>query len=87
MLTATSTNTPLTYAGGWQQRSNLRVNVRVLTQFRAYRPIFAIPFRHSHKWTGETTRIARDERVDIVLADGGINLATETLYRRIPSDG
>jgi peptidoglycan/xylan/chitin deacetylase (PgdA/CDA1 family) len=70
----------------WQQ-SNLRENVRVLTRFRAYRPIFAIPFGRSHDWTEETIRIARDEGVDIVLADGGINLAAEAFYRRIPSDG
>jgi hypothetical protein len=73
-------------AAAWQ-RNNLRENVSVLTRFRAYRPIFAIPFGRAHDWTEETVRIARDEGVDIVLADGGINLASETLYRRIPSDG
>jgi len=68
------------------QRSDLRENVRVLTRFRGYRPIFAVPFGRPHDWTEETIHIARDEGLDIVLADGGINLAAGEFYRRIPSD-
>jgi peptidoglycan/xylan/chitin deacetylase (PgdA/CDA1 family) len=68
------------------QRNDLRENVRVLARFRGYRPIFAVPFGRPHDWTEKTIEIGRNEGLDIVLADGGINLAAGDFYRRIPSD-
>jgi peptidoglycan/xylan/chitin deacetylase (PgdA/CDA1 family) len=68
------------------QRNDLRENVEALMQFRGYRPIFAVPFGRAHDWTEETIRIAREQGLDIVLADGGINLTAGNFYRRIPSD-
>jgi peptidoglycan/xylan/chitin deacetylase (PgdA/CDA1 family) len=68
------------------QRNDLRENVQALMHFRGYQPIFAVPFGRGHDWTEETIRIAREQGLDIVLADGGINLTPGTFYRRIPSD-
>lgn len=68
------------------QRTDLRENIRALAQFRGYRPIFAVPFGRPHDWTEETIHVARDQGLDIVLADGGINLAAGDFYQRIPSD-
>ena len=68
------------------QRNDLRKNVEALTSLRGYRPIFAVPFGRAHDWTEETIRIAREQGLDIVLADGGINFTSGALYRRIPSD-
>ena len=68
------------------QKNDLSNNVKTLREFRGYRPIFAVPFGRAHDWTDETIRIAREQGLDIVLADGGINLGAKALYRRIPSD-
>ena len=70
----------------WQQ-NDLRENVRHLSQFRAYRPVFAVPFGRACDWTEETIRIAHEQNLDVVLADGGVNIAFAPFYRRIPSDG
>ncbi len=69
----------------WQQ-NDLRENVRILSQFRAYRPVFAIPFGRTWDWSENTIRIAHNEGLDVVLADGGLNVAPGEFYRRIPSD-
>lgn len=69
----------------WQQ-NDLRENVRILSQFRAFRPIFAVPFGRQGDWSEETIQIAHDQKLDVVLADGGINLVPDVCYRRIPSD-
>ena len=69
------------------QRNDLRRNVQVLSQFRAYQPIFAVPFGRSWDWTEETIRLSRNQGLEIVLADGGINLVPGDFYRRSPSDG
>jgi peptidoglycan/xylan/chitin deacetylase (PgdA/CDA1 family) len=69
------------------QLNDLRKNVRVLSQFRAFRPIFAVPFGRPWDWTKETIRIAHDQGLQVVLADGGINVGYNHTYQRIPSDG
>jgi len=69
------------------QRKDLEENVRQLSQFKAFRPVFAVPFGQAHDWTPDTLRIAREQELDIVLADGGINIAAGEYYRRIPGDG
>jgi len=69
------------------QRNDLRENVRHLSQFRAYRPVFAVPFGRACDWTEETIRFAHDQNLEVVLADGGVNIASAPFYRRIPSDG
>jgi peptidoglycan/xylan/chitin deacetylase (PgdA/CDA1 family) len=73
-------------AAEWQ-RNDLRENVKCLSQFRAYRPIFAVPFGRAWDWTRETICIARAQGLHAMLADGGINLSAAEVYRRIPSDG
>jgi peptidoglycan/xylan/chitin deacetylase (PgdA/CDA1 family) len=70
----------------WQLH-DLRENVRVLSQFRGYRPVFAVPFGRSWDLTRETIYIARGQGLEVVLADGGINLGAGNSYQRIPSDG
>jgi peptidoglycan/xylan/chitin deacetylase (PgdA/CDA1 family) len=70
----------------WQV-NDLRENVRILSQFKAYRPIFAVPFGRPWDWTDHTLRIAHKQGLQIVLANGGINVGRCDVYRRIPSDG
>ena len=70
----------------WQLH-DLRENVRVLSQFRGYRPLFAVPFGRLRDLTRETIYIAHGEGLEVVLADGGINLGSGDSYQRIPSDG
>jgi peptidoglycan/xylan/chitin deacetylase (PgdA/CDA1 family) len=69
------------------QLNDLRENVRIISQFQGYRPIFAVPFGRSWDWTTQTIRIVREQGLQVVLADGGINLGPYDAYRRIPSDG
>lgn len=69
----------------WQRR-DLCENVRLLSQFKGYRPIFAMPFGRTQDWTEETVSIAHNLGLDVVAADGGINVAASTCYQRIPCD-
>lgn len=68
------------------QRKNLADNVRFLSQFQAFRPIFAVPFGRPWDWTPETIKIAHDQKLSVVLADGGVNVTSGDYYYRIPSD-
>jgi peptidoglycan/xylan/chitin deacetylase (PgdA/CDA1 family) len=69
------------------QRKDLSENLRILARFRAFRPIFAVPFGRTGDWNKETIRISQDLGLEIVLADGGMNIAPAEYYRRNPSDG
>jgi peptidoglycan/xylan/chitin deacetylase (PgdA/CDA1 family) len=69
------------------QHNDLRENVRVLSQFQAYRPVFAVPFGRPSDWTNQTIRIARQQGLEVVLANGGLNARSGETYQRIPSDG
>jgi peptidoglycan/xylan/chitin deacetylase (PgdA/CDA1 family) len=69
------------------QRNDLRENVRILSQFKAFRPVFAVPFGRTWDWTKKTIRIAHEQSLSVVLADGGINFGCGDFYRRNPSDG
>jgi peptidoglycan/xylan/chitin deacetylase (PgdA/CDA1 family) len=71
---------------GWQ-RSDLQQNVRILSQFCAYRPIFAVPFGRRWDWNSTTLAIAGDLGLDVVLADGGLNVEPSGYYNRQPADG
>jgi len=68
------------------QRSDLAENIDLLSQFKAYRPIFAVPFGRPPDWTEETIAIARELALEVVLADGGVNIAAGPYYYRIPCD-
>jgi peptidoglycan/xylan/chitin deacetylase (PgdA/CDA1 family) len=68
------------------QRNDLRENVRILSQFKGFKPIFAVPFGREWDWTDDTISIARNAGLDIVLADGGVNVSPGIFYRRIPGD-
>jgi peptidoglycan/xylan/chitin deacetylase (PgdA/CDA1 family) len=69
------------------QKNDLRENVRQLSRFRGFRPVFAVPFGRAHDWTDETIRIAHELGLEIVLAEGGINVARCSAYLRISCDG
>lgn len=69
------------------QRADLQRNVDILSCFRAYRPLFAVPFGRAGDWSEETTRICGDLGLDIVYADSGINAPGTAGLKRIPSDG
>lgn len=70
----------------WQY-NDLRENLKILSQFQAFRPVFAVPFGRPWDWTKQTIDIAREQGLDVVLANGGINLGPSVTYQRIPSDG
>jgi peptidoglycan/xylan/chitin deacetylase (PgdA/CDA1 family) len=68
------------------QRQDLKRNVEILSQFRAYRPLFAVPFGRAHDWNSATLEVARELGLVLLLADGGINLTPLPYYRRQPAD-
>jgi peptidoglycan/xylan/chitin deacetylase (PgdA/CDA1 family) len=68
------------------QRADLSRNVEILSQFRAYRPLFAVPFGRPWDWNRTTLEIARELGLEVLLADGGVNLERSDLYRRQPAD-
>lgn len=69
----------------WQRR-DLECNITELSQYTAYRPIFALPFGKSQDGSPETFRIAEELGLDVVLANGGVNLGSEGPWLRVPSD-
>jgi peptidoglycan/xylan/chitin deacetylase (PgdA/CDA1 family) len=68
------------------QRENLVENIRVLRRFRAYRPIFAVPFGRPWDWTAQSISIVRNLGLEVLLADGGVNLSAGDVYNRQPAD-
>ena len=68
------------------QRQDLGRNLDLLRQFRAFRPVFALPFGRPIDWTPETLRVAEESGVDVVFADGGINLPGAFPNQRVPAD-
>jgi peptidoglycan/xylan/chitin deacetylase (PgdA/CDA1 family) len=69
----------------WQRR-NLQRNINILSQFRAYRTFFAIPFGRAHDFDAGTLMIAAENQLSVLGADGGINIHYGALIRRIPAD-
>jgi len=70
----------------WQRR-DLQDNVRQLYEYKAFRPMFAVPFGKRGDWTTETLRIAHQQKLCVVLAEGGVNCTAADYYHRIPADG
>lgn len=69
----------------WQS-DNLQKNAQILRQFRAYRPIFALPFGRYDDWDTTAVRIAAEQGHTLLTADGGINQFRDAHIRRIPAD-
>jgi peptidoglycan/xylan/chitin deacetylase (PgdA/CDA1 family) len=68
------------------QRKDLSRNVAILSRFRAYRPLFAVPFGRPWDWNSATLEIAHELGLDVLLADGGVNLGPAAGYCRQPAD-
>jgi len=69
------------------QRENIIKDIDILSNLKAYRPIFAIPFGRPHDWNIDTIDIIRELNFDFVYANGGINVNRSVGYQRIPADG
>jgi peptidoglycan/xylan/chitin deacetylase (PgdA/CDA1 family) len=68
------------------QRADLAANVRLLSEFAAFRPFFAVPFGRSRDWNSATLNAAASHNLAILFADGGVNLCPSDCWKRIPSD-
>jgi peptidoglycan/xylan/chitin deacetylase (PgdA/CDA1 family) len=68
------------------QRHDFADNLAALKGFRAFRPIFALPFGRAIDLSPDVIRIAGNAKMKIVLASGGINAGPATCYDRIPAD-
>lgn len=68
------------------QAENLRRSAEILRQYRAYRPIFALPFGRYYDWDQTTLNITLEQGHTFLTADGGINQFRDAHIRRIPAD-
>lgn len=70
----------------WQQ-NDLRRNIEILSSYKGYKPIFAIPYGKPWDWDDNTIRTAIQFNLDFVFHDSGINFKKEVGFKRIPADG
>jgi peptidoglycan/xylan/chitin deacetylase (PgdA/CDA1 family) len=68
------------------QRQDLCRNVEWLRQFKAFRPLFAIPFGHKGDYNEATLRVASECRLAVWGAEGGVNVSPGPVGLRIPAD-
>lgn len=68
------------------QKENIERNIRYLSDFRSYEPIFAVPFGRRHDWNRDTLKICLEKQLSFLLHEGGINYGSNLLIQRIPSD-
>jgi peptidoglycan/xylan/chitin deacetylase (PgdA/CDA1 family) len=69
------------------QKHDLGNNINILSKYKAYRPIFAVPFGRPHDWNRDTIKVCLENNIHIVFANGGINTVRDIGYKRIPADG
>lgn len=69
------------------QRSNLLENINRLSRFKAYKPVFAIPFGKERDWNVDTLEICRQLKLEYTYSNGGYNTKNMTGIKRIPADG
>lgn len=69
------------------QRNNLLENMNRLSRFKAYKPVFAIPFGKEHDWNLDTLEICRELKLEYAFSNGGYNTKTMSGIKRIPADG
>lgn len=70
----------------WQQ-NDLKKNIEILSSFKNYKPIFAVPYGKPWDWDDNTVRAAFQFNLDIVFHDSGINFKKEVGFKRVPADG
>lgn len=69
----------------WQVAS-IEENIAQLSQYKSYRPIFAIPYGKPSDWKVQLVKLCLDKQLHIVGCNGGINLNKNVIYSRIPAD-
>lgn len=65
---------------------NLRNNIKILKNIPNYIPVFAIPFGRTEDWDYKTTRASHQLNLDILMANGGINIGNDIGFKRVPAD-
>lgn len=70
----------------WQE-NDLKKNIELLSSYKSFRPIFAIPYGKPWDWDNRTIKIALNNGLDILFHDSGINVKNEVGFKRIPADG
>lgn len=69
------------------QRKDLLTNIDILSQYSAYRPLFAVPFGRQIDWNVNTFQVARELGLNFFCAEGKINRSIISYINRIPADG
>ncbi len=68
------------------QRDNLEKDIVCFKDHPYYQHIFAIPFGRTGDWNHTTIKVALELGLQIVFANGGINVEKDVGYKRIPAD-
>ena len=69
------------------QLNDLRKNISILSSYKAFTPIFAVPFGRPWDWNDYTIKISLDLKLELLFHDFGINYKKEIGFKRIPADG
>ena len=69
------------------QLNDLKKNIEILSSFKTYKPIFAIPFGKPWDWDYDTIKSIIQFNLDFVFHDSEINFKKEVGFKRIPADG
>lgn len=69
------------------QKNDLKRNIEILSKFKSYIPIFAIPFGKPNDWNSNTLEVCKELRLEVAFANGGYNIKNNFGLLRIPADG
>ncbi|MDP4266855.1 MAG: polysaccharide deacetylase family protein [Bacteroidota bacterium] len=65
-----------------EQKINIIKNIEILSEFKSYKPIFALPFGRPDDWDNDTIKICFENDLHLLFANGGINFNREIGYKR-----
>lgn len=69
------------------QKNDLLNNIALLSKFKTYTPIFAIPYGKPHDWNTDTIDICKEMGLEVAFANGGFNVKNNQGILRMPADG
>jgi len=69
-----------------EQMNDLILNMNNMKAYRAFIPIFALPFGQIYDYNKDTIKVCLDLKVDLLLNAGGINHNVLIPLNRIPGD-
>ena len=70
-----------------EQKKDIEINIKILSELPHYKPYWAIPFGIEHDWNRDTIKIAIENDLNLFFHAGGVNRSFNELgLNRIPCD-